>query len=81
MGHNKSHSKKEVYGNTILPQETRKIPNKQPNLITDWFQTGKGVRQGCILSPCLFYNPLQYSCLESSMDGGAMVHGVTKSWT
>ena len=21
---------------------------------TDWFQTGKGVRQGCILPPCLF---------------------------
>ena len=21
---------------------------------TDWFQTGKGVHQGCILSPCLF---------------------------
>ena len=21
---------------------------------TDWFQTGKGVYQGCILSPCLF---------------------------
>ena len=29
-------------------------------------------------------NPLQYSCLENSMDGGvwrATVHGVTKSWT
>ena len=22
--------------------------------ITDWFQVGKGVHQGCILSPCLF---------------------------
>ena len=29
-------------------------------------------------------NPLQYSCLENSMDRGAwqvMVHGVSKSWT
>ena len=22
--------------------------------VTDWFKIGKGVRQGCILSPCLF---------------------------
>ena len=31
-----------------------------------------------------YCNPLQYSCLESSMDRGAWwatVHGVTKSWT
>ena len=29
-------------------------------------------------------NPLQYSCLENPMDGGAWratVHGVAKSWT
>ena len=33
MGHHgKSSSKREVYSNTILPQETRKISNKQPNL-------------------------------------------------
>ena len=31
MGCNKSRSKREVYSNTILPQETRKILNKQPN--------------------------------------------------
>ena len=32
MGHSKSSSKREVYSDTVLPQETRKISNKQPNL-------------------------------------------------
>ena len=32
MGCSKSSSKREGYGNTILPQETRNISNKQPNL-------------------------------------------------
>ena len=32
MGHNKSSSKREDKSNTILPQETRKISNKQPKL-------------------------------------------------
>ena len=27
---------------------------------TDWFQIGKGVRQGCILSPCLFNLKAEY---------------------
>ena len=32
VGWSKSSSKREVYSNTILPQETRNISNKQPNL-------------------------------------------------
>ena len=32
MGCSKSSSKREVYSNKILPEETRKIANKQPNL-------------------------------------------------
>ena len=31
MGRSKSSSKKEIYSNTILPQETRKTLNRQPN--------------------------------------------------
>ena len=27
---------------------------KKQHLELDWFQIGKGVHQGCILSPCLF---------------------------
>ena len=32
MGCSKSSSKMKVYSNTVLPQETRNISNKQPNL-------------------------------------------------
>ena len=31
---------------------------------TDWFQIGKGVRQGCILSPCLFNLYAEYIMYE-----------------
>ena len=27
---------------------------------TDWFQIGEGVRQGCLLSPCLFNFYVEY---------------------
>ena len=40
---------------------------------TDWFQIGKGVRQGCILSPCLFNLYSEYimrnACLEEAQAG------------
>ena len=35
---------------------------------TDWFQIGKGVRQGCILSPCLFNFYAEYIMKNAGME-------------
>ena len=35
---------------------------------TDWFQTGKGVRQGCILSPCLFNLCVEHIMINTGLD-------------
>ena len=35
---------------------------------TDWFQIGKGVRQGCILSPCLFNLYTEYIMRNARLD-------------
>ena len=35
---------------------------------TDWFQIGKGVRQGCILSPCLFNLYAEYIMRNTRVD-------------
>ena len=35
---------------------------------TDWFQTGKGVRQGCILSPCLFNFCAEYIMRNAGLE-------------
>ena len=36
---------------------------------TDWFQIGKGVHQGCILSPCLFNVYAEYIMRNARLDG------------
>ena len=37
---------------------------------TDWFQIGKGVHQGCILSPCLFNLYAEYIMRNAGLDEG-----------
>ena len=35
---------------------------------TDWFHKGKGVREGCILSPCLFNLYAEYIMRNAGLD-------------
>ena len=36
--------------------------------ITDWFQIGKGVRQDCIMSPCLFNLYAEYIMRKAELE-------------
>ena len=38
------------------------------HVTTDWFQIGKGVSQGCILSPCLFNLYSEYIMRNAGLD-------------
>ena len=47
---------------------------------TDWFQIGKGVHQGCTLSPCLFTLYAEYIMQNSRLDeaqAGIKIAGVS----
>ena len=45
---------------------------------TDWFQIGKGVCQGCILSPCLFNLHAEYIMRNTGLEASCSVH---QTWT
>ena len=51
--------------NLYAGQETTE---KSGNGTTDWFQIGKGVRQGCTLSPCLFNLYAEYIMRNIGLD-------------
>ena len=44
---------------------------------TDWFQIGKGVRLGCILSPCLFNLYAEYIMRNAGLEEASL----TRGWT
>ena len=46
-------------------QETKVITGQGT---TDWFQIGKGVHQGCILSPCLFTLYAEYIMRNAGLE-------------
>ena len=51
-----------------IPYEGQKARIRTGHGTTDWFQIGKGVRQGCILSPCLFNFYAEYIMGNSGLD-------------
>ena len=45
---------------------------------TDWFQIGKGVHQGCILSPCLFNLQAEYIMRNAGLEQAQA--GIKTAW-
>ena len=60
----------ERHGNTTSPDLPLEKPQEATVRIgtTDWFQIGKGVRQGCILSLCLFNVYAEYIMRNARLD-------------
>ena len=46
----------------------REVTVRNRHETTDWFQIGKGVQQGCILSPCLFNLYAEYIIQNARLD-------------
>ena len=44
------------------------VPKLIDKWTTDWFQIGKGVREGCILSPCLFNFYAEYIMRNAGLE-------------
>ena len=64
------HSKSQcgIWEKHILGNCSREATVRTGHGTTDWFQIGKGVRQGCILSPCLFNFYAEYIMRNAGLD-------------
>ena len=74
-------------GSACEPNTRQEATVRTGHETIDWFQIGKGVHQGCILSPCLFNFYAEYICkmmgwmkhkLESRLLGGISVTSHTQ---
>ena len=57
----------------VLEKAEIKLPGQEATVRTghgktDWFQIGKGVPQGCILSPCLFNSYAEYIMRHAQLE-------------
>ena len=54
----------------LLPEKSvcRSRSNRTRHGTADWFKIGKGVHQGCILSPCLFNFYAEYTMRNIGLD-------------
>ena len=77
MGCSKSSSKREVYSNTILPQETRKTSNRQPNFIPK--TTGKRRRKNSEVSRRKVKVQVSQSCPTLCSPIHYTVHGILQA--
>ena len=52
----------------VNPYASQEATVRTEHGTTDWFQIGKGVRQGCILSPCLFNFYAEYIMRNAGLE-------------
>ena len=74
MDHNKLENSERVGNSDRLTYLLRNLYAGQEAMVrtedgtTDWFQIGKGVRQGCTLSPCLFNFYAEYIMRNAGLE-------------
>ena len=80
MGSSKSSSKREIYSNTILPQETKKTSNRQPNFTPKVTGKEKEEEQQQQISRTKYIIKIRAEINEKEMKETVVKINKTKSW-